>query len=253
MNRRSMCSALFNHASIDILFRHDTDRAQLLHALFPDQASISNYTAWYKQTTTDLIKQYSYTIGGLPGTRVDIVRNVINIAAVHWAADYLCGIPLKTAANPKGVFTEQEVYDMLSLLFTCVFINVQPEHGWALEHGAKKVGDIINAMIEKSIKEAAPQTASVTPFPCALHTHHLTCVLMQNPISGIFSKVSSIFWPSEEKLCYPFLSRLAQSGRPMPELIGQVIGLAVGSSVNYSQGASSRFDSSGIYLDQICV
>lgn len=124
--------------------------------------SITNYTNWYKQTTTDLIKQWSYTIDGIPGTRIDIVRNVINIAAVRWAADYLIGIPLKDKANPKGVFTEQEVYDILSVLFTCVFINVQPEHGWALRTGAKKVGDIINSLIEKSINEAAPKTASVS-------------------------------------------------------------------------------------------
>ena len=145
----------------------------MLHALFPDQASITNYVTWYKTKTADLIKQYSYQIDGLPGTRVDVVRNVINVAAVHWAADYLCGIPLKNAANPKGVFTEQEVYDMLALLFTCVFINIQPEHGWALEHGAKKVGTIVNALIEKSIKEAAPST-TVSAFGHCFFDYRLT-------------------------------------------------------------------------------
>ncbi len=155
------------------LKRHDDDRAFALHALFPDQGSIANYTTWYKQKTLDLIKQYSYTIDGLPGTRVDVVRNVINVAAVHWAADYLCGIPLKDQANPKGVFTEQEIYDILSLLFTCVFINVQPEHGWALRTGAKKVGDIVNSLVEKSINEAAPRSASVSWFTRSSVADHL--------------------------------------------------------------------------------
>lgn len=62
---------------------------------------------------------------------------------------------------------------------------------------------------------------------------------LQNPITGIFSKVSSLFWPGDEKLCYPFLAKLAASGRPMRELVAQVVGLAVGSSVNYSQGKVS--------------
>ena len=48
------------------------------------------------------------------------------------------------------MFTEQEVYDMLMVLFTCVFINVTPEHGWALTNGGVQVGDIINGLIEKA-------------------------------------------------------------------------------------------------------
>lgn len=102
---------------------------------------------------------------GSPGTRVDIVRNVINLVAVHWAADYLIGIPLKTKATPKGMFTEQEVYDIFSLLFTCVFINVLPEHGWSLRTQAKQFGDVINSLIEKSLNEASPRTAAVSLFP----------------------------------------------------------------------------------------
>ena len=54
------------------------------------------------------------------------------------------------------MFTEQEVYDMLMLLFTCVFINVLPEHGWALTSGAAQVGQIINGLIEKSVSQLAP-------------------------------------------------------------------------------------------------
>lgn len=80
---------------------------------------------------------------GVPGTYVDIVRDVINIVSVHWAADRLvghvdqesrtemtfsqqCGLPLKTKDNPRGLYTEQEVYDMFSTLviravFACLW------------------------------------------------------------------------------------------------------------------------------------
>ena len=60
--------------------------------------------------------------------------------------------------------------------------------------------------------------------------------LLQNPIVSLFSAVQNIIWPADKKPCYPFLSRLAESGRPMKDLVGNVIGLAVGSSVNYAQG-----------------
>ncbi|CAL1708758.1 unnamed protein product [Somion occarium] len=207
--------------------KHETDRGQLLHALFPEPASLTAYTSWYKEKTIEFVLEHSYKIQGVPGTRVDIVRNVINLVSVHWVADWLIGIPLKTKANPKGLFTEQELYDMLTILFQCVFINVQPEHGWALRHGAKQVGDIVLQMIEKSLNEASPKTAS-------------------NPLTNIFNAVSSLIWRPEDKQCYSFLRKLADTGRPTKELVAQVIGLAVGSSVNYSHATAQVID---FYLD----
>lgn len=68
---------------------------------------------------------------------------------------------------------------------------------------------------------------------------------MQNPITGLFNAVSSIFWPNH-KPCHSFLAKLAQSGRPTRELIAEVIGLAVGSSVNYAQAVAQVVD---FYLD----
>lgn len=89
--------------------RHATDKALLLHAIFPDRAAMQNYSVWYKQKTQELLKEYSYQyvhsrrhhllcsvlmqlcyrISGIPGTRVDIVQNVINLVSVHWVIDYL--------------------------------------------------------------------------------------------------------------------------------------------------------------------
>ena len=142
--------------------RHDSQKAVVLHALFPSPESLANYIGFYKTTTVSLLKEHSYKLDGLPGTRVDIVRNVINLASVHWAADFLTGIPLKTKQNPKGMFTEQEVYDIFSLLFTAVFLNFQPEHGWTLKTQSAQVGAIISQLIEKSINEASPNTTSVS-------------------------------------------------------------------------------------------
>ena len=59
-----------------------------------------------------------------------------------------------------GMFTEQEVYDMLTLLFTCVFINVLPEHSWALREGALQVSKILIPMIEQSSEQAAPSVSN---------------------------------------------------------------------------------------------
>lgn len=113
--------------------------------------------------TQQLVKENSYKISGIPGTRVDIVRNVINLAAVHWASDWLMGTPLKTKNHPIGLFTEQEMYDVLMLLCTCVFINVLPERGFFLKDQAQIFGDKVNSLIEKSIEAAAPSTTVCDP------------------------------------------------------------------------------------------
>jgi linoleate 10R-lipoxygenase len=60
--------------------------------------------------------------------------------------------------------------------------------------------------------------------------------LLQNPFVGFFTTVSQTVWPTVPKECHAFLGKLAESGRPTRELVANVIGLAVGSSVNYSQG-----------------
>lgn len=69
---------------------------------------------------------------------------------------------------------------------------------------------------------------------------------LQNPLVSLFATVKSAILRSPPKECYPFLSKLAASGRPMRELVANVIGLAVGSSVNYSQALAQVI---AFYLD----
>lgn len=49
-------------------------------------------------------------------------------------------------------------------------------------------------------------------------------------------------WPTPPKECSEFLQRLAASGRPTRDLVACVIGLAVGSSVNYAQAVAQVVD-----------
>lgn len=71
--------------------KHDKDKAWAWHALFKDgdKATMDGFVAYYKDTVKKLITDKSYKIDGVPGTRVDIIRNVVNLLSVHWVADYL--------------------------------------------------------------------------------------------------------------------------------------------------------------------
>jgi len=93
---------------------------------------------------------------------VDIIKNVINLVCIHWAADRLCGLPLKTKAKPGGIITEQEAYDVLSTLFICVFENLLPENGWTLRTVGKQVSDLFNKMVDQTIKAAVPARCEVS-------------------------------------------------------------------------------------------
>ncbi|KAJ3844035.1 heme peroxidase [Lentinula raphanica] len=208
--------------------KHDTDKALALHALFPTQDSLDSYRRWYKENVTQRIKERSWVYDGVPGNYIDIVNDVINVTAVHWAADRLCGIDVKTKNNPSGLYTEQEIYDMFALLFTLTFLSFgDNEHLFSLNEAAFQVGGVIQALVAKAILEVAPTS---TP----------------NVLLNVVSRVTSYLWPATEKPYYPFLSKLSDTGRPVNELVANVISLAVGSSVNYAQAAVNVID---FYLD----
>ena len=91
---------------------------------------------------------------------------------VYWASNYLIGAPLKTTESPAGLFTEQQMYDILMLLNTFVFINASPERGWFLKDQAQTYGDKLNELIEKSIEAAAPKTTvCILSLPRSVNAH----------------------------------------------------------------------------------
>ncbi|TFK63860.1 heme peroxidase [Pluteus cervinus] len=208
--------------------KHDPDRTLALHALFPTTQSLDDYNKWYKDSVTQKIKDKSWTYNGVSGNYVDIVTDVINATSVHWAADRLCGIPLKTKENPKGLYTVQEVYDMFALIFQLTFLAIgDNEHGFSLRTTAIQIGGVLQALIANSILEVAPISLSggITGALGGLLGH------IEGGLSGVTSKPY-----------YPFLSKLTETGRATNELVAMVVGLAVGSSVNYAQAAVHVID-----------
>jgi len=118
---------------------------------------------------------------------------------------------------------------MLIVLFMCVFENIGPEHGWFLRTKAKEVADIMNEVIANSIEQVRPR----------------------HPVSALLAKATTLVTSGstdlvEHRPCHNFLRRLAESGRPLKDLTATVLGLAVGSSVNYAQQCAQIVD---FYLD----
>lgn len=72
---------------------------------------------FYAAMTEKLLREKSYQLGGT--TFVDIIRDVGNIAPVHFAAR-MFNLPLKTEENPKGIYSEHELYMVLAIIFVCI-------------------------------------------------------------------------------------------------------------------------------------
>uniref|UniRef100_A0A8H8CDX0 Heme peroxidase n=1 Tax=Psilocybe cubensis TaxID=181762 RepID=A0A8H8CDX0_PSICU len=222
----------FGYGSIlmfDDQAQHDRDRAIVLHAMWPDAKSIDDYAAFFAQQVKAQINQkaWSYT-NGVPGKYVDIVKDVVYPSVAHVAADLLTGIPLKTDANPHGLFTELEFFEMLSTLFTNTFLAFdQTEISFGLHDASLKAGTIVGALAAKSLLEVAPSAAP-------------------NVLGRVAASVVSFIWPANDKPWYPFLQRLAASGRPLDELLGNLLGVAVGASVNHGHATVNVID---FYLD----
>ncbi|KAK4555581.1 hypothetical protein LTR86_007334 [Recurvomyces mirabilis] len=104
---------------------------------------------FYEKITTQLLQQKSYELG--TGKRyVDLIRDVGNMTHVHFAAE-LFGIPLKTAAFPHGILTEQQMYLVFGAVFICIFFDLDPTKSFNLRQqardAAQQVGEIVKAIV----------------------------------------------------------------------------------------------------------
>ncbi|KAJ5908809.1 Psi-producing oxygenase A [Penicillium taxi] len=109
----------------------------------------SEVRKFYEQITLQLLQKNSYKIGS--ANQVDIVRDVSNLAQTHFCANVF-SLPLKTESNPRGIFTGPELYQILALLFTCIFYDLDVQKAFQLEQASRKtaqqLGDLIIANVE---------------------------------------------------------------------------------------------------------
>jgi len=135
---------------------------------------------------------------------------------------------LKTRANPRGLFTELEMFEMLASLYTDTFLAFEiPESNFTLHNAALQVGTIIGALTAKSILKVSPATSP-------------------NIVGRVTASIMSFIWPPNDNLWYPFLNRMAATGKPIHQLVGNILGVAVGASVNHGHAAVNVVD---FYLD----
>lgn len=109
----------------------------------------SHIKSFYAQITEQLLKEKSYLIGG--HRQVDIIRDVGNIAHVHFASRVF-NLPLKTKDNLKGIYSEHEMYMVLALIFVTIFFDIDPAKSFPLRQATKAVCEQLGKVIETNVK-----------------------------------------------------------------------------------------------------
>ncbi|KAI9804221.1 MAG: hypothetical protein M1825_001623 [Sarcosagium campestre] len=123
---------------------------------------------FYEQTTLRLLKEKSYQIAGV--NQVDIVRDVGNPAQAHFAAN-IFSLPLKTEDNPFGIFSEQELYLILTVMFIRVFFDLDPAKSFPLTQAARQVAQQIGALIQMNV-DAVSTSGILGNIIDRFHRHH---------------------------------------------------------------------------------
>ncbi|KAK4120585.1 heme peroxidase [Parathielavia appendiculata] len=131
---------------------HDTRRREVSQSLGTADV-ISHVKSFYRKTTEQLLNSQSYLLAG--HRMADLVRDVANIAPTHFASS-LFDLGLRTKESPKGIYTEHELYAVLSTVAAVLFTNPDPVRKFPLVEAAKTVAGQLAAVIERTVK--SPRT-----------------------------------------------------------------------------------------------
>lgn len=93
-----------------------------------------------------------------------------NLAHVHFAARVF-SLPLKTKEHPRGVYSEQELYMALAVIFTCLFSDLDPAKSFPLHVAAKAVTQQLGRLVEANVK-TVNATGLIAGIVDGMHQHN---------------------------------------------------------------------------------
>lgn len=190
-------------------FTNTESRNKMEKALYIDGWN-KEVQKFYETKMQKLLDQKSYQLAGK--RHVDIIRDVGNLVHVHFCAE-LFMLPLKTEERP-GVFTEHELYLIMTAVFAAIFFDLDPGSSFALRQKAAHATQKLGQLVEANVKE------------------------IKN--SGLISGIIQEIWPAETPLKdygKKLIKRLLEhSDTSVHDLVfGQILGTAGGMVSNQGQ------------------
>ncbi|KAJ7442287.1 linoleate diol synthase [Mycena latifolia] len=127
----------------------DKQRREVYAQLFESPEALDKVGNFFRDTTRKLIGTHSFTLVGGKTCVVDIVRDVLKIVPVYWAAD-IAGIELKTKENPHGDYTPLALYEMLCDIYAFIFLETEKAKIMVLQPKVQGHVDSLLNLIKKN-------------------------------------------------------------------------------------------------------
>ncbi|OJA13135.1 hypothetical protein AZE42_03642 [Rhizopogon vesiculosus] len=187
------------------------EQMQFFSALAPSIQDGSRILHYFYNDTRELIEQTSFSQVGSKTRAVNIVRDVLKFVPLRWAATEVAGIPLKTKQNPNGIFTESQLFDMLSEIYQFVFLEVEPAKYMVLKQRVKEHVQELTHLIKSA----------------------LGGVESRMPFAGLFDTLSDLFGFGA-KDHNEIVERLFEIGYSTEQAVNSILALLVGATVEMS-------------------
>ncbi|EFE44257.1 hypothetical protein TRV_00943 [Trichophyton verrucosum HKI 0517] len=132
---------LFGKGGLDFMLSgdstfHGQQRKTMGKALYHSEWK-KDIKEFYEDITIRLLREKTCKIAGI--NQVDITRDIF-------------GLPLKTAENPKGIYTEHEMFMIMCLIFTTIFFDLDPAKSFPLRQAARTVAQQLGQIMEARVK-----------------------------------------------------------------------------------------------------
>jgi hypothetical protein len=205
---------LMGPAAKDFMLAGDGPRNKISRNMMSKALYISTWDAevrsYYASKTRELLADKAAKIADF--NQVDIIRDIGNKAHVHFCSEMFM-LPLKTEERPHGIFTEAELYLIMSAVFALVFFDVDNAGSFPLHCKAYAATQTLGKLVQANVEAIAS--------------------------SGVVSELMKRIWPNESALTsygIHMIQRLLDSGMDPETLVwGHILGTAGGMVSNQGQ------------------
>ncbi|CCL98613.1 uncharacterized protein FIBRA_00615 [Fibroporia radiculosa] len=185
--------------------------------------SADEMAEFFYQKTRDLMLLNAYASVGSQTKNVDIVRDVLKYVPIYWASEF-AGICLKNSPTSKGDYTPQELFDVLSDIYSFLFLDVEAAQLLKLEQKVRGDIDKLLRLIKVSIGGSSRLS-----------------------IVGFVESITEIFLGSKKTERAELLERLQSLGYDRDTQANSVLAVLIGSTVEMSQAIVNVVN---FYLDE---
>jgi hypothetical protein len=197
--------------------------------------------------TARLLGKYSFLITEPIEARtyeVEIVRDVIALVTTHFSAA-LWSLPIKTEAQPHGIYTEQQLYGVLMVGFAAIFFDGDIANSHKLRSQARVLAQQLGQLVAMRAK-ALGHGAGVGAAMRASVKEGITAI--GHAVKGSGTKDPQSYPPSEWPTLALYGDRmiqrlLSESGTTPEQLVwGSILPASVATCANQTEVLSQAID-----------